>query len=178
MAEKMTVARPYAKAVFECATESQKMPEWTQALGVLSAVAKNNQVNVLLREDAISKQDMIELCLTVCDSSLGEPLHNFIALLVQRERLTILPEIELLYKKMQLDSENRIEVQFEAPVSLDKNQEEAYQKILEKYFARKVTMTYAINTSLLGGFLAKAGNFVIDGSIRGSLTNLKLAMGD
>jgi F-type H+-transporting ATPase subunit delta len=178
MAEKMTIARPYAKAVFEHATESQKIAEWAQALRVLSAVAKDNQINALLREDAISKQEMVELFLLVCKSSLGKPLFNFIALLVKRKRLTILPEIELLYKKMQLDSENRIEVQFEAPVSLEQNQKEAYQKILEKYFARKVTMACTINKSLLGGFLAKAGNFVIDGSIRGSLTNLKMAMGD
>lgn len=178
MTEKMTIARPYAKAVFECATESQKIAEWAEALWVLSAVAKDKQVNTLLREDAISLQEIVELFLAVCKSSLGEPLYNFIVLLAQRKRLKILPEIELLYKKLQLDADNRIEVQFEAPVSLDKSQEEAYQKLLEKYFARKVTMACAINTSLLGGFLAKAGNFVIDGSIRGSLTNLKMAMGD
>ena len=178
MAEKMTIARPYAKAAFECATESQKITEWAQALRVLSTISKNKQVNALLREDAISKHEMVQLFLAVCKSSLGEPLNNFVLLLVQRKRLKVLPEIELLYKKMQLESENRIEVQFEAPVSLDKGQEEAYQKILEKYFARKVTMACTINTSLLGGFLAKAGNFVIDGSIRESLTNLKMAMGD
>ena len=115
MAEKMTIARPYAKAVFEYAAESQKIAEWAQALWVLSLIVKDNQINALLREDAISKQEMVELFLAVCKSSLGKPLLNFIALLVQRKRLTILPEIELLYKKMQLDSENRIEVQFEAP---------------------------------------------------------------
>ncbi len=178
MAEKMTIARPYAKAVFECATESQKTAEWTQALWVLSAVVKDHQVNALLREDTISMQEIVEFFLAVCKSSLGKPLHNFIILLVQIKRLEILPEIELLYKKMQLDSENKIEVYFEAAVPLDKGQEEAYQKTLEKYFARKVTMACSINTSLLGGFLAKAGNFEIDGSIRGSLTNLKMAMGD
>ena len=79
---------------------------------------------------------------------------------------------------MQLDAENRIEVQFESPVSLDEQQRAAYKKRLEKYFVRKVTMACATNTNLLGGFFAQAGNFVIDGSIRGSLTNLKMAMGD
>lgn len=178
MAEKMTIARPYAKAIFECATEAQKITEWAEALWILSVVAKDKQVNALLREDAISKLEIAELFLAVCKSNLGEPLQNLIVLLAQKKRLQILPEIEALYKKMQLDSEDRIEVQFESPVSLDKRQEETYQQILEKHFARKVTMACAINTDLLGGFLAQAGNFVIDASIRGSLTNLKVAMGD
>lgn len=178
MAEKMTIARPYAKAVFEYATESQKITAWAEALWVLSEISKDKQVNALLREDAISLQDLVELFLSICKGNLGEPLHHFILLLAQKKRLKILPEIELLYKQMKLDAENKIEVQFESPVSLDAYQQEAYQKILGEYFGRKVAMVNAINTNLLGGFFAKAGNFVIDGSIRGSLTNLKMAMGD
>lgn len=178
MAEKMTIARPYAKAVFECATESQKIIEWAETLGALSEIVKNKEVNMLLQTDTISLQDIVELFLSVCKSDLGEPLHNFILLLAERKRLTILPEIALLYKKMQLDAENRIEVQFESRVLLDKNQEATYQKTLEKYFARTVTMTCTINTDLLGGFLAKTGNVVIDGSIRGALRKLKTVMGD
>jgi F-type H+-transporting ATPase subunit delta len=178
MAEKMTIARPYAKAIFECARESQKTIEWAEVLWILSEVSKNKEVHALLREDSISLEDMTELFLSVCKSNLGEPLHNFVLLLAERKRLKILPEIALLYKKMQLDAENRIEVQLESPVPLDVHQQEAYQKTLEKYFARKVTMACVINTALLGGFLAKAGNFVIDGSLRGTLTNLKMAMGD
>ncbi len=178
MAEKMTVARPYAKAVFEYATKSQKIAEWAYVLGILSVVAQNQQVTALLRADTISMMEIVELFLAVCKSNLGIPLRNFILILAQKKRLKILPEIEFLYKKMQLDAENKVEVQFEAPVLLDKHQEAAYQKILEQYFARKVIMVCAINQELLGGFLAKAGNFVIDGSIHGSLTNLKVAMGD
>ena len=178
MLEKMTIARPYAKAVFECARESETIAEWAQALFVLSKISEEKAVKTLLREEVVSKEAWVELFGAVCKSSLGERLHNFIRLLVYRKRLLILPEIQWLYKEMQLDAENRVEVQFEAPVYLDKSQEEAYQKIFEKHFGRKITLQCTINTSLLGGFLAKAGNFVIDGSVLGSLTNLKKAMGN
>lgn len=182
VAEKMTIARPYAKAAFEYASESKTIAAWADALLVLAAVAKNEQVLALLREDAISVDNMIELFLSVCKSTvenhLKEPLRNFVLLLAKRKRLVLLPEIQNHYKKMQLDSENRIEVKFESPVSINEKEQKAYQQVLEKYLSRTVTMQCEVDPSLLGGFLAKAGNVVIDGSIRGSLTNLKTAMGD
>lgn len=178
MTEKMTIARPYAKAVFEIALKTETIVEWAEALWNLSEISKDEQVNLLLREETISLEDSVALFLAVCKSNLNGPLHRFVLLLAKRKRLKILPEIAYLYKKMQLDAENSLEVQFDSPVPLDKNQQSAYQKQLEKYFGRKVIMTCAVDTNLLGGFLAQAGNFVVDGSVRGSLTNLKTAMGD
>ncbi len=178
MTEKITIARPYAKALFELAVKTETIVEWAEALWNLSEISKDEQVNLLLQEEAISLEDSVELFLAVCKSNLNDSLRHFVFLLAKRKRLKILPEIAFLYKKMQLSVENSVEVQFDSPVPLDKNQQAAYQKRLEKYFGRKVIMVCAVDTSLLGGFLAQAGNFVVDGSVRGSLTNLKAAMGD
>lgn len=178
VAEKMTIARPYAKAVFEYATASKTVVDWSGALYNLAEVAKNKQVLALLLEDAISTQDTVEIFLSVCKNHLEKPLKNLILLLTERKRLKILPEIYLQYKMMLLDSENRIEVDFRSSVSLDEGEKKAYKKALEKYLSKTVTLRCEVDAHLLGGFLASAGNIVIDGSIRGSLSNLKTAMGD
>jgi F-type H+-transporting ATPase subunit delta len=178
VAEKMTIARPYAKAVFECATQSKTVTQWAEVLWNLAEISKNEQVLALLREEAISTEAMTDVFLEVCKSDLGEPLRNFILLLAQRKRLILLSEIQQLYKKMQLDSENKVEVNFKSSVSMGETEQKSYQKLLEKYLSRTVTLQCEVDTRLLGGFLASAGNVVIDGSIIGSLTNLKIAMGD
>ncbi len=178
VAEKMTIARPYAKAIFECATASKTVIDWEGALYHLAEVAKNKQVLALLREDAISAQDTVELFLSVCKGDLDEPLKNLILLLTERKRLKVLPEIYVQYKMMRLDSENRVDVTFETVVPLEENQQNIYQKVLKKYFSKNIVMTCSVNSELLGGFWASAGNVIIDGSIRGSLSNLKTAMGD
>ena len=182
MAEKMTIARPYAKAAFEYAMESKAIAEWADALLILATVVKNEQVLALLREDAISVEDMVELFLAICKRTVGngllEPLRNFILLLAKRKRLVLLPEIQKHYKKMQLDAENRVEVKFKSAVSLNETEQNAYKKVLEKYLSRTVIMQSEVDPRILGGFSARAGNVVIDGSILGSLTNLKAVMGD
>jgi len=178
MAEKRTLARPYAKALYEVARHHNTEDYWEKVLSLLVNIVKDLQTQLLLRDKSLPFQKVAQFFIEIAGSALNDKAQNLIFLLAKRRRLHILPEILSLYHENRNDAENIIEVEFRAPIELDTRQREAYKKILETHFSRTVKMHCKIDDTLMGGFLARAGNFVIDNTVRGTLTELKEAIGE
>lgn len=179
MAEKRTLARPYAKAVFEIAEESQSLQSWSAALNILSIAIQNDSVIELLKNEAIDLEKIVLFLNDICQGNLDKTtLQNFIRILALKKRLPVLPEIAILYEAMRNEAQKIIPVQVTASHTLNDTQKETIEKHLSQYFQCSLKMDFEINPQLLGGFIARAGNYVIDNSVRGFLGNLKIAMGD
>jgi len=177
MAEVITIARPYAKAVFEIARETDKNEMWSLFLKTFSFIVQNESVKTLLRDSTIPTSKIRDFFWSITSKELIEPARNLIALLANRRRLPILPEIYKVFEQLRQEANNIVEVQFKTPIAINETEKAVFQKILGNILSRSVIMQYEVDKELLGGFHARAGNTVIDGSIRGFLTQMKASMG-
>ena len=172
MAELSTLARPYAKAAFEYAVEAGDLQGWSDSLGTASSVAKQSTVDQLLSSPSSTSAEQAAALTGICGESLSSAGKNFICILSENRRLKLLPQIAHQFEIMKANQEKAIEVDVASAQPLDEEQQEKLTEALSKKLERKVNMQVSLDKSLLGGAVIRAGDTVIDGSIRGRLTKL------
>lgn len=177
MAERMTLARPYAKAIFEISDRDKSFDTWSEQLALLALIAKDPNVVGLLRDRNIAASDLVALILEVGGQRLEPLAQNLVRLLAKNHRLSVLPEVAILYEQQRSEAENSVVVELYTAMPITDAQTEKFKILLEKYLSKSVKLFCKIDKGLLGGFLARAGNYVIDGSLRSRLINLKDTMG-
>jgi F-type H+-transporting ATPase subunit delta len=172
MAERTTTARPYAKAIFALARKGNKLAETSAGLIRSAEVVADPRVRALLGSPHVSAAQLAELVNGVAGDTLDENGRNFVSLLAQNRRLGFLPEIAALYEQMKAEVENAVDVEVTAASPLSADQESRYAAALQKKLGRSVRLRTKVDGSLLGGAVLKAGDLVIDGSIKGRLERL------
>ena len=173
MTEKATFARPYARAAFEYARQAGTTAEWSDMLGLLGVIVADEQMQQLLNNPKVSHQQLQDLVIDVCGSRLSEPGKNFIRILVQAERLQYAPEIAELYKTSLAAAEGKTAVEVTSAYALEPTQEQAIIAAMTKRLGKKIEISSHIDESLIGGVIIRAGDSVIDASLRGRLQELK-----
>jgi F-type H+-transporting ATPase subunit delta len=172
MAERITIARPYAKAVFVLARDAKQLPHWSQIIGVGATVVSDERVKPLLDNPHVLAAQLVDLVCDVGGKSFDQQARNFLAVMAENHRLGLLPEIAQLYAKMRADYERVLDVTVASAVELSKEQRERFAAALAKRFDREVRLHTRIDTALVGGAVLQADDLVIDGSVRGGLAQL------
>ncbi|MEX2164336.1 MAG: F0F1 ATP synthase subunit delta [Sulfuricaulis sp.] len=172
MAEKQTLARPYAEAVFDRAKESNALMPWSEMLVFLAAVAADENMMRLLGNPRVERARFLELFLSVCGQYINDDGANLVRLLLENRRLGLLPEIIAQFETRRAEAEARIEATVVTPFPLAARQMKTISESLRRKFGREVNLTTRTDKSLLGGIVIRAGDLVIDGSIRGRLAEL------
>ncbi|MGH8253536.1 MAG: F0F1 ATP synthase subunit delta [Steroidobacteraceae bacterium] len=178
MAERLTIARPYAKAVFALAHSANRLPQWSKALGVAAAVVADARVAALLGNPAVSAEQLVSLITGVGGAAFDDSAKNFIRTLAANKRLGYLPEIAARYEQLRADAERSVDVTVTSAVELSAAQKKHYTEAMRKRLDREVRLHCAIDPSLIGGAVLRADDLVIDGSVRAGLAQLATAMGD
>jgi len=176
MAERITTARPYAKAIFALARQGNKLAEVSAGLSRAAEAVADERVHALLGSPHVSAAQLAELVSGVAGDKLDEHGRNFVSLLAQNRRLGFLPEIAALFEQMKADVENAVDVEVTAASPLTPDQESRYAAALQKKLGRAVRLHTKVDGSLIGGAVLKAGDLVIDGSIKGRLERLAIEM--
>lgn len=176
MAELSTLARPYAKAAFEYALASGDLAGWSKQLGTAAAVAQTETMVKLLSSPALTSEQRAKALLDVCGDALNEKARNFIKVLADNKRLALLPEILALFEQLKANQEKSVDVDVVSAFPLDSDVADRLAQALRGKLQRDVTINASVDSSLLGGVLVRAGDVVIDGSVRGRLAKLALAM--
>jgi len=176
MQENTTVARPYAQAVFETASEENKLTEWSEMLGLLEIVVTDAQLKTVLGNPKMDAAALSDFILGVCGEALSETGNNLVRVLAGAGRLTIIPEINNLYEQLRAEAEGVIEVGVTSAYELAPEQQATISKVMAKRLGRKVEITSDIDNSLIGGVVIRAGDSVIDASVRGRLKALATQM--
>jgi len=172
MAERITTARPYAKAIFALARQNDSLAATADGLTIGAQVVADPTVHSLLGSPHVTAAQLSELVNGIAGSKLDEHGRNFVTLLAQNRRLGFLPEIAALFEQMKIEVENAVEVEVVAAAKLTPDQEIRYAAALQKKLGRQVRLHTRIDDSLLGGAVLKAGDLVIDGSLKGRLERL------
>jgi F-type H+-transporting ATPase subunit delta len=176
MAEKATIARPYARAAFEHAREHQALAAWSQLLAAAAAVAATPGAEALFGNPRVGAAELVELIAGVAADSgvaVDPDGRNFLAVLAHGHRLGYLPEIAAQYEARRAEIENTIDVEVTTAMALTAEQRAALAAALAKRFGRKVRLEERVDQALVGGAIVRAGDLVIDGSLQGRLARLE-----
>jgi F-type H+-transporting ATPase subunit delta len=172
VAERATIARPYAKAAFEYARDANAFAEWSQGLKVAAEIVADPHVAPLTKNPQWSAADLVSLITDVAAAKLNAGMQNFVRVLAENHRLLLLPEIAAHYEVLRSAVENTLDVEVVSAVALDAAQQEKLKVALSTRLKRRVRMRNVVDSTLLGGALVRAGDLVIDGSLKGRLERL------
>ena len=175
MAERLTIARPYAKAVFALAHAGKRRPQWSAALGIAASVVTDVRVAALLGNPGVSAEQLVSLITGVGGAAFDESARNFIRTLAANKRLGFLPEIATRYERLRAEAERTVDVTVTSAVELSAAQQQHYTDAMRKRLDREVRLHCKLDPSLLGGAVVQADDLVIDGSVRAGLTQLAAA---
>ncbi|MBI5447979.1 MAG: F0F1 ATP synthase subunit delta [Gammaproteobacteria bacterium] len=173
-----TLARPYAKAAFEFALEQKTVLAWQHFLHESAAVIDNPQTIAFQRNPHTTETQLFELVKGVLGDKIDEFMSQFLVLLTSRKRLALLPAIFSLFRDYHAEHDQHVDVDVYSVTSLAAPQLAQLSSKLEARLHRKVTLHQHIDSSLIGGLLVQAGDFVIDGSLRSRLRRLTYALTD
>ena len=176
MAELSTLARPYARAAFDYARERGNLADWSAQLAICAAIVAEPRVADLLDSPAHTSEQQAEAFNGVCGDATGADIKGFIRVLASNKRLSLLPEIRARFEELKAEQEHRVDVEVVSAFDLDADTVGKLSQALARKLDREVKVSTSTDSGLLGGVLIRAGDLVIDGSVRGRLNKLAEAM--
>jgi F-type H+-transporting ATPase subunit delta len=172
MAEITTIARPYAKAAFQFALEQKALDQWSTMLAFVAAVTSDAQMRVVLQNPSMTSEQKAEAIISIDAEKLDAQGKNFIFLLAENNRLELLPAISQLFELLKAEQEKTIEVTVTTAYDLVSDEADKLAQSLKARLGREVQISSEMDKSLIGGLVIRAGDMVIDGSVRGKLAKL------
>jgi len=176
MAELTTLARPYAKAAFEAAVEAGSLSEWSANLGLVSAVVNDMAVKAALSSPSLTGEQQATLVIDLCGDEIVGQVKNFIAILAENKRIPLMTEIVSLFEILKANQEMKVDVNVISAFPLSDANEKRLAAALKTKLQREVVLHSETDKSLIGGTVIRAGDLVIDGSVRGKLAKLAESM--
>lgn len=172
MAEKSTLARPYAHAIFNLALANNDLKAWSDKLALLNEVTGNETMTEMIENPEVDNEVIISLFQEICKDGLDEQGVNFLRVMADNDRLEIIPEIAEEFERLRADEEGTIEAQVISAYAVNATQKKSIAAALKKKLGREVTITTTTDKSLLGGIIIRAGDMVIDGSVKAQLEKI------
>ncbi len=192
MAEAATIARPYAKAAFEFARDTKPagvatpgvatpgaaaLAAWSKSLHVAAALVADPRVVELMSNPKVAEDRLVEFFDGLdADGVKGTHWCNFIRLLLENKRLEVLPEIAARFEELRAAYESELDVLVTSAVPMTEAQTAKLAASLKTRLKSDVRITTAVDPALLGGAVIRAGDLVIDGSIKGRLERMTSAL--
>lgn len=176
MADYSTLARPYAKAVFELARDGKAFKAWGEALTELARVVAAPQVARLIGHPALTRAELSGALQQALSGKLSAEAVALVRLLVDNGRLAVAPAIAEQYERLRAEAESRIDVEITSAAAVAPVQQDQLAAAVRKRLQRDVVISWKTDAELIGGALIRAGDLVIDGSVRGELDRLQTAL--
>jgi len=172
MPDRLTIARPYARAAFEEARAEQCLGPWSEALRIAAQVVRNARVQALLGSPHVTPEQLAQLLISIAGPGLGAHGENFVRTLAANRRLAYLPEIAELFDTLKDAAEGMADVTVTSAAALDESRQKKLGAALEKRLGRHVRLRCEIDPALIGGAVLRSGDLVIDGSLRARLERI------
>jgi F-type H+-transporting ATPase subunit delta len=173
MAERTTVARPYANAAFQIAREQNALPRWSEMVKLAETIGADAQMADALANPKLDTGDKASLFLSIGGDRFTEDMRNFVRVLIEGDRIELLPEIRTLFEALRNDAEGVAQATIETALPLSEAQLTQITSALSKRFGKRIETTTSINPALIGGARIAVGDTVIDGSVREKLEQMK-----
>ncbi len=178
MSDLIKLARPYAKAAFQLALADSALAEWDSMLIDAKTIAANTDVRELISNPGVSQTKVAGLLIEAGADRFTDKFANLLKVLAENDRLSLLPEISAMFRRLKQAEEKQLAVKVVSAVALSDDQKERMQTALAKRFDRNIELNAIVDSALIGGAVIHAGDMVIDGSLRGELNKLAVQLAD
>ncbi|PAV26868.1 F0F1 ATP synthase subunit delta [Tamilnaduibacter salinus] len=172
MAELTTLARPYAKAAFGEAHQHGSIDSWGESLAFAGALAADRDMQQVLAHPELTGAEKVAVLCDCFSDPVTEPFRNFLTILSDNRRLLLLPQVAALFQALRAEQDRTVDVTLTSPYELSDEQQQKLKEALAKRLDRQVSLTADSDESLIGGLVIRAGDTVIDASVRGRLNRL------
>lgn len=172
MAELVTIARPYAEAVFRIAKQANALQAWSDALALIAGVYRDPQMQAAMANPKVSSTDIEKLLISICGDRIDAVARNLIQLLVHNRRLAVVGEIRELFEHLKLEDEGKLDAKISSAYPMDDAQRNQVVGLLSTRFKRKINATVTVDPELIGGVKVEVGDKVWDASVRGKLQTM------
>lgn len=172
MTELSTLARPYAEALFDLAKETQAFETWSQSLAFLTALVQEPHMERIIANPRIDKATLTRLLLDICEEHTTPEVNNLIKLLVENHRLPVIPHIATQFEELKTQHQGQVKVQIISSYPVNAQQQKEVETVLEKRLGKAVDINIILDETLVGGWIIRAGDEVVDLSIKGRLEQL------
>lgn len=172
MLEKKTIARPYAQAAFEQASEENDLTGWSEALSILAMITSDEQMKKLMHDPRVSNDQIQAMVTELAGDILTNTKTNFVKILVESDRLMLCPEISQIFDEKKADAQKHASIQVVSAYEMDESEKQKIAEAMKKKLGRSVEVTSEQDPGLIGGMVVKSGDMVIDLSIRGRLNKM------
>jgi len=171
MAERTTLARPYAEAIFRLASETSSLQRWGDVLGYYAIAVADKNLAFALGDPSMTGEQIDSLMASLLED-ISDQEQALLGMLHENGKLQLLPEISALFNELRASAEGTIDASVVSAFALDETQISKLAKMLKKELDRDVKIKASVDPSIIGGVIIRAGDTVIDGSVAGSLKNL------
>jgi len=172
MSELATLARPYAVAAYKWAKEAGKTEQWSVTLDFLAALMRNESIAMAASNPTANREQFTQSFLDLCQGRLDRESENFVRLLVVNRRLGLLAQISEQFEQYRADEEGYVKVSVRSAYPVDDGQRQQLESVLSKTLGKSPRLEIAVDESLIGGVVIKAGDRLIDASVRGQIQRL------
>ena len=176
MAEKTTIARPYAEAVFEMAHAKDQLKEWSALLQTVAVIVADADMQSIIGNTSVNKSQIAQLIIDVAGGVMTDQGRNLIKLLADNRRLNVVAEITDLFETLKAEAEKTVEAEIVSAQEISSAQQSMITNKLKARLGREVSLKCTVDESLVGGAIIKAGDMVIDGSVSGKLNKLSVEL--
>jgi len=176
MAESVTIARPYAEALFRVAKESGNLVKWSERLALLGQLAANPEARAAIGDPNVATTQLVDLFRSACGTAVDTELSNFVQLLSNNDRLALLPEIASLYETYKQAEDGIKQAEIISAFPIDASQVNALVPQLEAVFKSRLETSVSVDPSLIGGIKVVVGDQMLDASVRGKLDAMATAL--
>lgn len=176
MAETATLARPYAGAAFDIARGADRLDQWSRWLAGLAAAAAEDEVRQLIASPALPGPAKAHQIIDLLGDELGMDARRFVYVLADNKRLDIMAEIASQFEALKAAAERTLDVEIVSAVELTEGQLEGFVSGLTERFGQEIEVETRVDEAVVGGAVIRAGDTVIDGSVRGRIAKLTEAL--
>lgn len=177
MEELRTIARPYASAVFDIASNKDTLKEWSIFLKKTSKLLDQQDIKTLIKTPGLNKKTIAEIFFeaSVEESETSENkelFSNFLNVLSENKRLNIITMVSSQFEQKKQQAEQVSEVLLSSAAALSEEDVEEIKQALSKKLGKKIELKNSVDETLIGGALIKIGDHMIDGSVRSQLKKM------
>ena len=172
MAEFATLARPYANAAFDVAKSAGRLEEWSRGLNLLALAGEDPNLKAMIQSPTATTAEKAFKLAELFRDDLLNSVRQFVHVLAENKRLSLLAEITTQFEVRRAEEARTLDVEVTTAVPLSDSEQNRFQEILERRFEQQINLTTAVDETIIGGAHIRAGDTVIDGSLRGRLAKL------
>lgn len=176
MAELATLARPYAAAAFEIAKDENRLELWSNHLARLTAALENSEVAQVISSPVHTPPRKALILNDLFGDEATESIRRFVNVLADNRRLELLPEIQDEFEVRLAEENESLEVEITSAVELTEDELATFREVLTRRFDRRIEMSAVVDEAVLGGAMIRAGDTVVDSTVRGKLEKLRTTL--